>query len=276
MVQMKKTTPPRPASTHRPELAPLDAIFERGLHPDPDERHDTITMIAAELRRALSNLEQEASGPARQLSGQIRAVSPESEPAPKSLRSSWVTARASGVEPHTRIAVFRAFARVLGARRIARWRVDLARYDPALADALSPTKPPLGWLPTRLLHELLTAAPQPDEDAEQLGRALGRATVRATFRRFFPATPETLSSRSIVAAVDKIWAQYHSWGSVETLVKGSSQASVVITEVVDSGPIFGWVVGMLEQVLHFSGGVDVAVAHELTDDGEWRIELSWT
>ena len=276
MVQMKKTVPPKPLSAHRPELAPLDAIFERGLHPDPDERHDTITTIAAELRRALSSLQQQGSGPSRHLSGQVRAVAPDSEPAPRSLSSGWVTSRASGVEPHTRIAVFRAFARVLGARRIARWRVDLARQDPALADALSPTKPPLGWLPTRLLHDLLNAAPLPDEDAEQLGRALGQATVRATFRRFFPATPETLSSRSIVAAVDKIWAQYHSWGSVETAVKGSSQASVTITEVVDSAPILGWVVGMLEQVLHFSGGVDVAVAYELTDEGAWRVELSWT
>ena len=63
---------------------------------------------------------------------------------------------------------------------------------------------------------------------------------------------------------------------METAVKGSSQASVTITEVVDSAPILGWVVGMLEQVLHFSGGADVAVAYELTDQGAWRVELSWT
>jgi hypothetical protein len=63
---------------------------------------------------------------------------------------------------------------------------------------------------------------------------------------------------------------------VETAIKGSGQATIVVDEVVDSAPIRGWVVGMLEQVVHFSGGADVAVACEAPEGGPWRIELNWT
>ncbi|MCA9617637.1 MAG: protein kinase, partial [Myxococcales bacterium] len=276
MVELKRTQPPKPLSSIRPALGALDPIFAKGLHPKPGERHASIMALAADLRNALAGLAPENES----LPGSSTEPTTDSSPAPKSVRTgaTWV-ARQSSDEPMTRIAVFRSFARVLGARKIARWRVDLARQEPALADALSPSKPPLGWISSSFLHDLLVAAPADKRTPEQLGAELGRATVRATFRRFFPASPETLSPRTTLAAIDRIWAQYQSWGKVEAIVKGDNQATILITESPVSSAVCGWVVGMLEQVVLLTGASGVEVVKlecEARGGDQCRFEVTWS
>jgi diguanylate cyclase (GGDEF)-like protein len=275
MIEMKKTMPPLPLRDRRPELASVDPILARGLHPDPESRYPTVKDLLSDLRRALDGLEKTTSVPKR-VSAQIPVVY-ESVPAPRTLQSSWIATRSS-IEPLSRIAVFRAFARVLGARRIARWRVDLARQDPALADALSPTKPPLGWLPSPLLHKLLLAAPRDGITTEELGIALGRASIRSTFRRFFPASPETLSLRNTLAAIDRVWLQYHSWGQIEARLGESSSATILLSETLGSGPVCGWVSGMLMELGALTGGESVEVSKiscESLGDSRCRFEVEW-
>jgi uncharacterized protein (TIGR02265 family) len=189
----------------------------------------------------------------------------------------WLVARDVS-EELTRAVVFRSLARVVGARPLAHWRVELARHDPRLADALSPAKPPLGWLPTKLLTDLLSSAPD-DRDPEQLGRELGRATVRATFRRFFPASSATLSPRTTMAALDQVWAHYHSWGVLDVVVKGPEEATVTLTQTPKSLPVCGWVRGMLEQLIVVSGGRDttqIKLACEAKGGEACRYELGWS
>jgi uncharacterized protein (TIGR02265 family) len=267
-LDMKRTVPPIPPSQHRPELALLDHVFARGLHPDPDLRYPNVLDLAGEMRRVFAEIQEETTNPESDVVA--------STPSRRISAYEWSVVRNAN-EQNTRAVVFRSIARVLGARVLAEWRVELARQDPALADALSPAKPPLGWLPTRLLGALLDAAPG-DRDAEQLGLELGRATVRATFRRFFPAAPATLSPRSTVAALEQIWAHYHSWGVLEVVMKSNESATLTITDTPKSAAVCSWVRGMLQQVIIMSGGEEpqqMKLACEAKGGECCRYELSW-
>ena len=272
MVKMKRSRPPTPLSQHRPELEILDEVFDRGLHPDPQQRYPTVLDFALEARSKFARLQQETTGPD---SGSLQSSSRLG--GPMTLRG-WQASR-DAREPNTRVVVFRSLARVVGARKMAAWRVKLARRNPRAADAISPSKPPLGWLPTSVLDEILNADPPGTRNAEQLGRELGRATVRATFRRFFPASPATLSPRTTMAALNQIWVHYQSWGGLEIIVKGNNAASINISGTPRSVPICGWVSGLLEQLILLSGGSDPVIDKlmcEARGGNVCRFEVSWS
>ncbi len=273
MVAMKRTTPPTPLSYHRPELEGLDPVLMRGLHPDHSKRYPTVLEFAAALREGLQSLSDDS------LEDSVdEPASVEQRRRARITGGGWRASRESD-EAMTRVVVFRAIARVLGARKLAGWRVQLARRAPSVAEALSPSKPPLGWYPTATLHEILSAPDIPGgRSPEDLGLELGRASLRATFRRFFPASPATLTPRSTLTSLKQIWSHYHTWGDLEVVVRSATSAMVSITRTPRSKPVCAWISGMLEQLVHLSGGSDCLIAKlecEARGGQTCRFELTW-
>jgi uncharacterized protein (TIGR02265 family) len=252
----RRTVAPRPLSECRPDLAPLDAVFARGLEVEPELRWSSIAEFAAAIVAGLDEVvAAEASPPS------LTGVSFDSSPAPSSQ------------EQVTRGVVFRSLARVVGARAANRWRVELGRSRPDLAALLSSASEPLAWHPTKRLVELLDGAPDPG-GATSLAGELGRATVRATFRRFFPASALTLTPSSTLEALDVIWKQYQSWGRTEVAHGGDERAVVRLCQVPDDALLHAFARGMLEQLVTLSGGREVSVS-DRADDECWAFELSW-
>ncbi len=161
--------------------------------------------------------------------------------------------------PLTRGLVFRTLPRVIGARSALKWRLDLDHTKKHLVDALSPSSPPLGWLPTAWLAALLSAELPDGHTPEEVGRALGRSVVRASFRRFFPASSATLSPASTLQALPQIWTQYHSWGAPQPMAVRSESAVIRIGNAVAFQPLSAVTHGMLEGLVTLSGGTDAVV-----------------
>ena len=267
-IHVRSLLPPTPVSTHRPDLGALDEVMSRGLHADPSERYRSATVFARDFVAAMQEACGSSSPPSDQgvVSRRMRTSPPEQ----------WEAERGS---KHTRLVVFRSFATVVGVKKLARWRTELARGDARLAQALSPSAPPLAWFPTQTLVELLDRCPRGQSSTSELGRKLGRAAVRATFRRLFPASAATLSPQSTLTALPRIWAQYHGWGGLEISSEDDTHATITVTAPVMSEGLHGLVGGMLEQLLLLCGAKDVNL--ELLSCRErpgtcCRVALSWT
>jgi diguanylate cyclase (GGDEF)-like protein len=260
MLRLQRERPATPPSTHRPELAPLDPVIFRALNNDPERRFPHVSAFAAALAAALDQVRADESADLAGLP--LSAPDPSQEAmAIASAPTMSFSAEADSGRNNTRAVVFRCLARVLGPRNTAAWRLELSRNAQHLADALLPSGPPLAWLPTEWLIELLGAGPPGRSDPEQLGRDLGRAAVRATFRRFFPASAATLAPEGTIKALPQIWPHYHSWGAVHLTGVRSDHASIRVRGTPRKKPICAWTQGMLEQLLVLSGGDAVEIDH---------------
>ncbi|MEM9695412.1 MAG: protein kinase, partial [Myxococcota bacterium] len=292
MLRHQRDTPPDPPSSYVEGYAPLDSVFLKALAPDPDVRFQTVRDFVSATEAALRRVDTHLPDTERPSKPSDIATAATKRPPitrnPITLSPaptlSWSLPKTSG-EARTRAVVFRSLPRVLGARTSAAWRLELARREPALGDALSPSTPPLGWLPTETLLGLLRSLPEDEKrDGTTLARDLGRASLRATFRRFFPASVATLSPASVLQSVPKIWLQYHSWGEVQVGIPQPEYATVEVRRGLRDALIDSWVRGMLEQLLILAGGEDVFV-DDITESPEEgdphatsvsKLEASWT
>lgn len=279
VLRRQQSGPPRPPSRYRVDIGAVDDVLLRALEPSPSHRFPDVWAFSTALREALHRLDET-------IPTSSSAGVPDSNrgPAtPMSLGSaptmSWSHAVDSS-QASTRGVVFRSLARVIGARDAIAWRVELGRHRPQLAEALSPSAPPLGWLPTPWLMDLLKNPPAEEaRTSVALGYDLGRATVRATFRRFFPASVATLSPQSVLQALPQIWRQYHSWGDVLVGPPRPDGTNVFLRRGLKDPTLASWLQGMLEQLVELAGADDVSftgpTAEELEDDS-WTFEGKWS
>jgi diguanylate cyclase (GGDEF)-like protein len=266
ILNAQRNTPPKPPSEFNPALAPLDEALLAALRTNPSERFASVEHFARAVDKGLGLLD--ASRPA---AGDKRAPAPLAV----ALAPTMVWTAASEDEPRTRGVVFRALPRVLGPRAASAWLLELKTGSPRLAEALSATTLPLGWLPTRLLIELLESAPA---GFEELGRDLGKASVRSTFRRFFPASTATLAPASTLNALPSIWPRYHTWGQLNVVPRTGQSATLRIKNTPKSPSLCGWTLGTLEQLIILSGGDEVRVEHpscETQGGRVCRFEAKW-
>ncbi|MEQ9318383.1 MAG: protein kinase [Polyangiaceae bacterium] len=256
-VNNQRHEPPVPPSSHDRALAPLDEPLLRAMSADPSERWPDVAAFVAAVRGPLA----------------VLAAEPSSETPPKA--SAPVATSRSSEERQSRGVIFRTLARVVGARRVAAWRLELNREHGRLAEVLSPATPPLGWLATRQLVELLTTPPTEYEQKATIGRDLGRASVRATFRRFFPASSATLAPSGTLAALPSIWPRYHSWGVPRVAPHLGDRVTVVLSDPPPEPCLRQWTIGALEQLVLLSGAEDVTV-EPIDDPSEpehWTLEV---
>jgi diguanylate cyclase (GGDEF)-like protein len=266
LLQAQRTAAPTPPSTFNPALAPLDEPLLAALRTNPSERFASVEHFARAVDKGLGLLDTSRPTP-----GDKRATAPLAV----ALAPTMVWSASSDDEPRTRGVVFRALPRVLGPRAASAWLLALKADSPRLAEALSATTLPLGWLPTRLLIELLDAAPV---GFDQLGRDLGKASVRSTFRRFFPASTATLAPASTLNALPSIWPRYHTWGQLNVVPRSGQSATLRIRNTPKSAALCDWTLGMLEQLITLSGGDEVTVEHpscEKTGGRACRYEMRW-
>jgi serine/threonine protein kinase len=278
MLRMQREKPPMPPSAHRQALEPLDDVLLRALAVDPGERFPHVNDFASALCDALARVA------ALPMSGRGTTTlsgpdsTPEAESAIGNAPTMSFTPHSQPQQASTRGVVFRSIPRVIGPRNVAAWRLQLKSAQPYLSEALSTSAPPLGWLPTEWLVQLLSSDPPGIVDARELGRNLGRAAVRATFRRFFPVSAATLTPTGTVHALPQIWPHYHSWGRLHVLSAARERSQVRIQNTPRSDLLCAWVQGMFEQLLVLSGGDDVRVEHPLceTQGGEMcRFDATW-
>jgi serine/threonine protein kinase len=279
MIQNQRSIAPTPPSSIHPALAALDEPLLCAMRVEPTERFANVEKFSTAMRRALAAMSNVATPD---------SITPSSsESVPESAEDHGAIAHAPTVvwqsspgedEPTTRGVVFRALPRVIGARNTATWRLELGAPQPRLAEVLSPATLPLGWLPTRLLVELLTSPPNDYPRAATLGRDLGRASVRATFRRFFPASAVTLAPGGTLSALPSIWPRYHSWGTVRVVPHVSDRMTVLIQRTPAVACLCDWTMGAIEQLVLLSGGDKVAVEHERCEARgapECAFEVTW-
>lgn len=277
VLRRQQAGPPRPPSRYRADIAAVDDVMIRALEPKPRHRFPDVRAFALALREALREIDDSIPSSTIGVPDSTRGPA-----TPMTLGSaptmSWSHAIDSS-QANTRGVVFRSLARVVGARHAIAWRVELGRHRPQLAEALSPSAPPLGWLPTPWLMDLLKSPPaEESRTAAALGYDLGRATVRATFRRFFPASVATLSPQSVLQALPQIWRQYHSWGDVLVGPPRPDGANVFLRRGLDDPTLASWLQGMLEQLVELAGADEVSFSRpddvELAHDN-WTFEGRW-
>lgn len=274
-IQNQRSMTPKAPSEIDPLLAPLDAPLLRAMDVDPKKRHRDVDAFYAAVRTALSSLASAA--PVESAPGSTEPIPDSAEALVNAPTLSWQTAPGEA-EATTRGVVFRSLPRVIGARNTASWRNELGASQPRLAEALSPATLPLGWLPTRVLIELLSTPPDGYPRKETLGRDLGRASVRATFRRFFPAAAVTLAPSGTLSALPSIWGRYHSWGKVRVMPHMMDRMTVFIEDTPRVGCLCDWTIGALEQLVLLSRGDQVTVEHakcETRGDPECVYDVTW-
>jgi diguanylate cyclase (GGDEF)-like protein len=234
--------PVEPPSTHRPELATVDALLSSALAYDPQLRPASAGELASSLRAALSIDTQAAKPDVPRLRGNLvmprRAV-----------------ARTRGV-------VFRSVARAIGIREAQRLRDSIGGTHADVAAALTDTAP-LAWIATDLFSQFLEVAPPHiGREGARLARDIARATVRASFRRFFPASSATLVPERTLSAIRTVWGQYQSWGIVSSMPVNASETVVRIADALPNADLCAWTEGLLEQLVVLSGGRGPIVDHE--------------
>lgn len=257
VLRRQQAGPPRPPSRFRTDIAAVDDVLVRALEPKPHHRYPDVQSFALALTEALRQLDETIPG--QSPSGPDSRGGAPSTPMPlgSAPTLSWNHTNDSS-QSNTRAVVFRSLPRVVGARHAIEWRVSLGRQRPHLAEALSPSAPPLGWLPSSWLVDLLQQPPSSEKrSALELGRDLGRAAVRATFRRFFPASVATLSPVTVLQALPQIWRQYHTWGEVQVGPQKAESATIFVRRAPPEPVLAAWIQGMLEQLVVMSGADEV-------------------
>ena len=260
---------PTPPTAWRTDLSPaVDAVILRGLSLDRAERFATAGELARALevalgadRRTKVDSEQAAAPPRRRTeplspaSGSVRAGDTK-----RTLTLELGSGPRRAPEPMTRGVVFRGVTRVLGLRAATAWVSTVERHNQALADALSLRTSPLSWVPARLFHELFVAVAASGRSAQAFARELGGHVVEQSFRRFYPSSPESLSPRSTLSALDILWRRYHTWGALR-VGRVDERSAVIGYDGPQEAALCSFIEGWLEQVVALSGGAEARAIH---------------
>lgn len=249
-----------PASDHRAELLPVDAVLREALARDLQRRPPTAGAFARALRGAF--------GP---------SLAPPSKEASRWIGQTVIPRMRSA--PTTRGVVFRSVPRALGVRGAEKLRDAIGGSRPELARAIADVAP-LAWVPTQLFRELLDVAPAVVErDGAMLARDIAKATVRASFRRFFPASAATLVPAHTLSAIRSVWGRYQSWGNVAAMPVRPQETVIQIANTPKDPDMCAWTMGMLEQLVVLSGGRSPVVDHEGCEargDDACLYRVTWT
>ena len=268
---------PTPPTAWRTDLSQgVDAVILRGLSLHRAERFATAGELAMALEAALgaepgdrtrartkASIGTESAAPSPRRGAEPLAPAPGSVRVGESKRTLTLEL-GSGPrrepEPMTRGVVFRGVTRVLGLRAATAWVSTVERHNQALADALSLRTSPLSWVPARLFHELFVAVTASGRSAQAFARELGGHVVEQSFRRFYPSSPESLSPRSTLSALDILWRRYHTWGALR-VGRVDERSAVVGYEGPQELALCGFIEGWLEQVVALSGGAEARAIH---------------
>jgi len=254
-----------PAGRLRPGLpAAVDAILAKALDPASERRYASASTFAIALARALERAPKVITAPPPgPIEVNPEAVLRQTERLGNTPRP--LTERV--VQPGmVRAAHFRVAGRViahLAGDSVVR---ALGESDPALAAALGPQTPALGWLPLTLLVQLIhgaephTRKARPNDAGEHLMRAIGRSTISATFARFFGADPATLGVSAMLAVLPSLWNRYHGWCRCQVLRRGPAGADVIVEG--EAAPPLAWhmVSAELGKACELAGASAVSVA----------------
>jgi diguanylate cyclase (GGDEF)-like protein len=247
-----------PAARIRPELpAAVDAILAKALDPAPERRYASASTFAVAVARALERAPRPTTGPISR-----PTVLPPTELLAGVARTQHGPDVNAGM---VRAAHFRGAARV-----IAHVAGDTALRlitdgDPALAAALDPAAPAVGWLPLTLLIALVeraephTRRSRPADGGEHLMRAIGRSTVSATFARFFGADPASLGAAAMLAVLPSMWQRYHGWCRCHLAGRTATTAELIFEA--DVVPPLAWslIAAQLGKACELAGATAVEV-----------------
>jgi len=268
--------PPDEPSSIRPDLPPsLDPVLLSALSVDPADRPGTAGELARLLRDSLLT-------PSTRMVAQPAAL-----PTPGAARALGIdTTLPFGIPtvgeapqdaPMTRGVVFRSVPRVLGHSDAAAWVTGVQRKSKDLARAMSPQTTHTEWVSGRLFFLLLREIAASGRNVDAFATELAKAAVAETFRRFYPASPESLSPESTLEALDLIWRRYHSWGIVRATDLGGAGATIEVIDVPLKPGVCAFVQGLLEQVIWLSGCPPIVEQRSCARDGDERCEFtaSW-
>ncbi len=250
--------PPAPTEVRRDLPSGIDALILGALDPDPDKRPQSARAFAKSLAEVLAPATTGGRGrpratmepPIRRITNVVSSGSSSSEKAvarygsqplrlSSSLRSpaSAEQPRRSSrhpvpEEPSSRGILFRSVYEVLGARRGSALIAEFKRSAPHLSLALGSQNAPLSWQPTSLFVSVLEALSPDLAEQKAFAMQVGRAAAAASFSQFYGADIKALSPVQTLRAVDNVWRNYHTWGSV--WVRAAAHAAEVT--VVNSLP----------------------------------------
>ncbi|HEY0483406.1 MAG TPA: diguanylate cyclase [Kofleriaceae bacterium] len=261
VVQRQVAEPLPPPSELRPSLSEaVDAVLAKALAPAAKKRWASASTFSIALARALDRLPEEPIAitrpppdpiqVAQALLGPTEGIDHILVPSPPSARL---------ITGHVRAAHLRVLSRLLqhhvGESGIAR----IVHQLPALADALSPSLPPLGWVDLGALVAAFDVA-RSHVPSQLVPRKVGRGTMSATFARLFGADPTTLSAETVLAALPAFWARYHDWGDVEIGLH-AGDADVVLHGYAGSAEVCALVAAELERVVELTGAEAALASH---------------
>jgi serine/threonine-protein kinase len=263
IVQRQLAEPLPLPSQLRPSLSEaVDAVVGKALSPAARKRWASASTFSIALARALDRLPVEPQlGPrptptaieaAQALLGPTEGIDQFTPPSPLGAPSARI------ITGQVRAAHLRVLSRLLqhhlGESGIAR----IVDQVPGLADALSPSLPPLGWVDLSALVTGFEIA-RGGVPSQLVPRKVGRGTVSATFARLFGADPTTLSAETVLTALPAFWARYHDWGDVEVAVD-PGRADIVLHGYAGSVDVCALVAAELERVVELTGAAETIVA----------------
>jgi hypothetical protein len=260
-VQRQITEPLQAPSQLRPLLSEaVDAVLGKALAPTAKKRWASASTFAIALARALDRLPAEPAVITRLPPDPIQiaeALLGPTEGIDQILMPSPLNPRA--ITGQVRAAHLRVLSRLLqhhvGESGIAR----IVDQMPALADALSPSLPPLGWVDLAALVAGFEVA-RSHVPSQLVPRKVGRGTISATFARLFGADPTTLAVETVLAALPAFWARYHDWGEIDVGIH-TGDADVVVHGYAGSADVCALVAAELERVVELTGAAAALVTH---------------
>lgn len=261
VMQRQLGQPLPPPSRLRPSLsAAVDAVLAKALAPAARKRWTSASTFSIALARALDRLPAEPPPSARPAPDPIEAARELLAPTEGIDRIAMpIAPGARAITGHVRAAHLRVLSRLLqhhlGESGVAR----IADQMPALAGALSPSLPPLGWVDLATLVAGLEVA-RGRVPSQLVPHKVGRGTMSATFARLFGADPTTLATETVLAALPAFWVRYHDWGDVEVAVH-PGRADVVLHGHAGSLDVCALVAAELERVVELTGAGDAMALH---------------
>ncbi len=283
VVQRQITEALTPASKLRPTLSDaVDAVLAKALSPTPKKRWASASTFALALGRALERVPADHQHePARQTGehplgvtasvlGRSVGIAGERLRGLKSLNGRVVRGQIRAA--HLRV-LSKLLQHHLGESGIAK----LINETPALAGALAPTLPPLGWIDLTDLIAVLDLA-RTRVPNQLVPRKVGRGTMSATFSRLFGADPTTLAAETVLAALPTFWERYHAWGGAEVIVHPGS-ADVRLQGFSGSTDVCEMIAAELERIVELTGAGAVGATHltcAVNGDEHCEFRLSWT
>jgi serine/threonine-protein kinase len=241
----------------------VDTVLGKALHAIPKKRWASASTFAVALARALERMSGEIRLPPVEENVAAAAVEAVMRPTAGLAGGESVEAIKSSahgkVAGRVRATHLRVLSRILqhhlGESGMGKLRTEV----PQLANALSPTLAPLGWVD---LWELISALEQGGIAlaSSALPRKVGRGTMSATFARLFGADPTSLATETVLAALPTFWSRYHEWSTVDVVVRGGS-AEVSLDGYSGSADVCALVGAELERIVELTGKTTVGSMH---------------